>query len=52
MKVDLTIDRADETGTGLVLNKGVSGALLRAKILAHNSERVFIVANPPAELEI
>ena len=45
LKVDLTIDGADEIGPGLVLNKGGAGALLREKILAFNSERVIIVGD-------
>jgi len=45
LKVDVTIDGADEIGPGLVLNKGGAGALLREKILAHNSTRVIIVAD-------
>ncbi len=45
LKVDLTIDGADEIGAGLVLNKGGAGALLREKILASNSEKLIIVAD-------
>jgi len=45
LKVDLTIDGADEIGPGLVLNKGGAGALLREKILAFNSEKLIIVAD-------
>jgi len=45
LKVDLTIDGADEIGPGLVLSKGGAGALLREKILAFNSEKLIIVAD-------
>lgn len=45
LKVDVTIDGADEIGPGLTLNKGGAGALLREKILAYNSKRLIIVGD-------
>jgi len=45
LKVDVTIDGADEIGPGLVLNKGGAGALMREKILAYNSKRLIIVGD-------
>src|SRR4051794_29652903 len=45
IKVDVTIDGADEIGPGLNLIKGLGGALLREKIVAQNSKRVVIIAD-------
>ncbi|NOZ61373.1 MAG: ribose 5-phosphate isomerase A [Calditrichaeota bacterium] len=44
-RIDLTIDGADEVDAGLNLIKGGGGALLREKILAQNSDRLFIIAD-------
>ncbi len=43
--LDLTIDGADEFDPDLQLIKGGGGALLREKILAHNSKRNIIIAD-------
>ena len=45
LRVDLTIDGADEIGPGLDLIKGGRGALLREKILAANSDQVIILGD-------
>ena len=52
LKVDVTIDGADEIGPGLVLIKGGAGALLREKLLAINSKRVVIVADSRKPVKI
>lgn len=44
-KLDITIDGADEFDPGLQLIKGGGGALLREKILAHNSKLNVIIAD-------
>ena len=44
-QLDLTIDGADEFDPDLQLIKGGGGALLREKILAHNSKRNIIIAD-------
>lgn len=44
-RLDLTIDGADEVGSGLDLIKGLGGALLWEKIVASASERLVIVAD-------
>ena len=43
--VDVTIDGADEVDTDLNLIKGMGGALLREKIVAHASKQLIIVAD-------
>lgn len=43
--LDLTIDGADEVSPELQLIKGLGGALLREKIVAEASTRLFIVAD-------
>lgn len=45
-KIDLTIDGADEVDQDKNLIKGGGGALLREKIIAHNSERYVVVVDP------
>jgi ribose 5-phosphate isomerase A len=44
-KIDLTVDGADEIAPGLMLIKGLGGALLREKLVAQSSERVVIIAD-------
>ncbi len=44
-KLDITIDGADEFDPGLQLIKGGGGALLREKILAHNSKLNIIITD-------
>ena len=43
--IDLTIDGADEVNPALDLIKGLGGALVREKIIAHASKRLIIVAD-------
>ena len=43
--IDLTIDGADEVDPSLNLIKGLGGALVREKIIAHASNRLVIVAD-------
>ena len=43
--VDLTVDGADEVSPQLDLIKGLEGALVREKIVAHASKRVVIVVD-------
>ena len=43
--IDLTIDGADEVDPNLNLIKGLGGALVREKIIAHASNRLIIVAD-------
>src|SRR5207245_10992208 len=44
-RVDVTVDGADEVSPQLDLLKGLGGALVREKIVAHASERVVIIAD-------
>src|ERR1700730_10424778 len=44
-RIDLTVDGADEVSPQLDLIKGLGGALVREKIVAHASRRVVIVAD-------
>ena len=44
-QVDVTVDGADEVSPQLDLIKGLGGALVREKIVAHASKRVVIVVN-------
>jgi ribose 5-phosphate isomerase A len=44
-RVDLTVDGADEVSAQLDLIKGLGGALVREKIVAHASKRVVIVVD-------
>jgi len=44
-KIDVTVDGADEVSDGLDLIKGLGGALVREKIVAHASRRVIIVVD-------
>jgi len=44
-EIDVTVDGADEVSAALDLIKGLGGALVREKIVAHASERVIIVVD-------
>jgi len=44
-RIDLTVDGADEVSPDLDLIKGLGGALVREKIVAHASDRVVIVVD-------
>src|SRR6185295_3639231 len=43
--IDVTVDGADEVSPHLDLIKGLGGALVREKIVAHASKRVIIVVD-------
>jgi ribose 5-phosphate isomerase A len=45
MRIDLTVDGADEVDDALRLVKGGGAALLREKIVAHASERLVVIAD-------
>jgi ribose 5-phosphate isomerase A len=45
VRVDLTVDGADEIAPDLSLIKGAGGALLREKILAHASRHFLVIAD-------
>jgi len=44
-EIDVTVDGADEVSPDLELIKGLGGALVREKIVAHASKRVIIVVD-------
>jgi ribose 5-phosphate isomerase A len=44
-EIDVTVDGADEVSPELALIKGLGGALVREKIVAHASKRVIIVVD-------
>src|SRR5438132_2465995 len=44
-EIDVTVDGADEVSPQLDLIKGLGGALVREKIVAHASERVVIIVD-------
>ena len=44
-QIDVTIDGADEVSPQLDLTKGLGGALVREKIVAHASKRVVIIVD-------
>src|SRR5438094_6962846 len=44
-RIDVTVDGADEVSPQLDLLKGLGGALVREKIVAHASKRVIIVVD-------
>ncbi len=50
-QLDLTIDGADEFDTSLRLIKGGGGALLREKIVAAASKRMFVIADATKQVE-
>ena len=43
--IDVTVDGADEVSDGLDLMKGLGGALVREKVVAHASKKVIIVVD-------
>jgi len=45
LEIDVTVDGADEVSPHLDLLKGLGGALVREKIVAHASKRVIIVVD-------
>jgi ribose 5-phosphate isomerase A len=45
LSIDVTVDGADEVSGGLDLIKGLGGALVREKIVAHASRKVIIVVD-------
>jgi ribose 5-phosphate isomerase A len=49
--IDVTIDGADEIAPGLMLIKGLGGALLREKIVAQNSTTMIVIADSGKESE-
>jgi len=51
VRIDLTIDGADEVDASLRLIKGGGGALLREKVVAHRSRSVTIVIDPSKLVE-
>jgi ribose 5-phosphate isomerase A len=51
MKIDMNIDGADEFDPSLQLIKGGGGALLREKVLAHNSRFNVIIADSSKQVE-
>jgi ribose 5-phosphate isomerase A len=50
-ELDLTVDGADEFDASLRLVKGGGGALLREKIVAAASRRMFVIADATKEVE-
>src|SRR6266571_8955452 len=44
-RIDVTVDGADEVSPQLDLTKGLGGALVREKIVAHASKRVVIIVD-------
>ena len=50
-ELDLTIDGADEFDASLRLIKGGGGALLREKIVATASKRMFVIADATKQIE-
>jgi ribose 5-phosphate isomerase A len=44
-EIDITVDGADEVSSRLDLIKGLGGALVREKIVAHSSKRLIIVVD-------
>lgn len=44
-QIDVTIDGADEVSPAMDLTKGLGGALVREKIVAHASKRVVIIVD-------
>jgi len=51
-KIDLTIDGADEVDPDMNLIKGGGGALLREKIIAHNSRHYVVIVDPSKMVDI
>jgi len=48
-QIDVTIDGADEIAPGLMLVKGLGGALLREKVVAQNSKLMVVIADAGKE---
>jgi ribose 5-phosphate isomerase A len=44
-RIDVTVDGADEVSESLDLTKGLGGALVREKIVAHASDRMIVVVD-------
>lgn len=51
-KIDLTIDGADEVDQDKNLIKGGGGALLREKIIAHNSRDYTVIVDPSKMVDV
>jgi len=51
-KIDLTIDGADEVDPKMNLIKGGGGALLREKIIAHNSRQYIVIVDPSKMVDV
>lgn len=51
VRLDLTVDGADEVDPGVDLIKGAGGALLREKMVAQASDRVVIIADEGKSVE-
>jgi len=51
-KIDLTIDGADEVDPNMNLIKGGGGALLREKIIAHNSRQYIVIVDPSKMVDV
>jgi ribose 5-phosphate isomerase A len=45
-RIDLAVDGADEVAPGLLLTKGLGGALLRERVVAHAAERFVVLVTP------
>ena len=50
-RIDLTIDGADEVGPDNNLIKGGGGALLREKMVAHNTDTYLVIVDPSKMVE-
>jgi ribose 5-phosphate isomerase A len=50
-RIDVTVDGADEVSPQLDLIKGLGGALVREKIVAHASDRVVIIVDESKMVE-
>ncbi|MBS3782774.1 MAG: ribose-5-phosphate isomerase RpiA [Candidatus Thermoplasmatota archaeon] len=51
-KIDLTIDGADEVDPEMNLIKGGGGALLREKIIAHNSSQYIVIVDASKMVDV
>jgi len=51
-KIDLAIDGADEVDPEMNLIKGGGGALLREKIIAHNSRYYIVIVDPSKMVDV
>ncbi len=50
-KIDIAFDGADEVTPDLALTKGLGGALLRERVVAHEAEKVIILVTPEKLVE-